>query len=470
MTKKQKLKYILYGVWITLLSLFLLWLWIVFIYKTTWFSEKWEQKIKELYNKKIKTIKIKIKQDKNLQNKINKQSFEIKKYNKHIMYIWVNDWIVYFDNIIDLSILLNSNNYPNKEVYNFTLKSFYIYCISKFWSLDLKVILQKFSWRDFINTLISNLIKQDKIKVNKNILNKLQNNLINKIDNQKKSLLNYLNNTSVEDKQEAFAKFKKHYQSLFWQVSNQFKKKLNNLNTNFCYYDFCWIKNKEIKTIYNYIKQSIYVDKDLQKYLFYYSKQFNISIKVPLSVLFIENIRIHTTYKWQFKRFLMYNTPKLSIMSKFSYWLFGIKLKSLDFIINNKYRWYLSSNKNYILKQITRAFYNYKNWKYTRKEWEDNNIIKYIRDSKKIQVYLFYKLLEEQIKMWKKQQNIDLRNRYWILATLWNIWGREKANKNVDTWWAILKFLWYNIRFWDLANKIINSLEMQKIIIDLKNI
>ncbi len=466
MNKKQKIKYILYGVWITFFFLFIIWLLVIYIYKITWFSEKWLIKINENYKKQFKLKKIKIKQD-NLQNKINKQNFEIKRYSKNVIYIWIKDWIVFFDNIIDLNVLFDANNYPNKDYYNFAIKSFYIYCINNFWNLDFKVILQKFNWKDFINTLIKDLSQQDKLKINKDILNKIQTSLINKINSKNIYLLNSLYNNS-NTKQDNFFKFKKQYQDLFSQTSKQFKENLESMDNNFCYYDFCWIKDKQIKKIYNYIKESIYVDKDLQKYLFYYSKQFNIDIRVPLSVLFIENTRIHTTYKWEFKRFLMYETPKLSIMSKFSYWLFGIKLKTLDFILNSQYRWNLNTKQNYILRQIARAFYDYKDWKYTRKEWEDDNIIKYIRDSKKIQVYLFYKLLNEQIKMRKKQQNIDLTNRYWILATLWNIWGRKKANKKVDTWWAIIKFLWYNIRFWDLANKIINSLEVKKIVIDLE--
>jgi len=157
-------------------------------------------------------------------------------------------------------------------------------------------------------------------------------------------------------------------------------------------------------------------------------------------------------------------------MSKFSYWLFWIKLNALNFIINNKYRWNLNNKQNIILRQITNKFYEYKDWKYIIKENQNDNIIKYIRNSKQVQVYLLYKLLSEQIKMRKKEQKKDISKDIGILATLWNIWGREKAHKNIDTWWAVLKFLWYKIRFGDLANKINNSLEFKKMIINLKQL
>ena len=494
---ERKLKYIF--IWIILILFFeVIWVWAWFyLYKKWILNDSWNdsvwllklnyKNIKKVendnfnneLNKNIKLLEIK---NNNFKNKIN-INFNEKTNNLNMKFS--DNWIKINKDLILLSTLYKI--FENKKYLIQALKLYMLkYNIKNIkdvkYELFTNYLRQKLFYTDTFKYYFNNIQKINKLINNSyfffnNFINKIKNN---EIRDNLKSYEYFLNNEKI---------LTNNINSF---ITNYLKYNLNNT----CYYKFCsytWSieinKNISFNKVYTYVKSAILRDEKVYKKIIFYWKQYWISPKVALSVIMIENIRQNVTYKWMFKRmWLKYKTPIVFVMTKFSYWLFWIKLNTLDRIINWKY---LTKNNKYII-YILKNFYDknknykpnhkstfiwsncyYKDYKkiclYKRKDNIDKKLIDYIVKNRNVQIILFYELLNQQIKIRKIKENINIRNNYWVLATLWNIWWFKKLNKNPDTWGSILNFYWTNIYFWDLANIIANSLELENMLIYMNN-
>jgi len=297
-------------------------------------------------------------------------------------------------------------------------------------------------------------LNNEQLKIIKFIINAWYRNTLNKDDkidlyNTIKVFL-YENNIKIKDKD--LINIVKDYENYLD----------NNLKIdNYCYYNFC--KNKKTLKYYNYVKKAIlYNQQNLRQYIKQVSNDLGQDPRLFYTILIIENVRMHTTYKWWFKQvFLKYKVPLLTVMTKFSYWPYGIKLVTLDKIINhfdiikNKVP---EKYKNFI-NYIKNSFYYYQNGKYKRKSNLDNIIIKNIKNYKNSTIILgiFFKIIDEYRKDIK-----DYRYNPGIKLTLWNIWKIKKWNKNRKFGGAYLNFWWKN--FGEIGQIIYYSLELEHII------
>ena len=393
-----------------------------FLYKKWFLNDKWNS---------LGIIKIKDSENIN----INADSFNLWNFQGNFQTwslikekIEVENWKIILNKevkIIDVLIYNTEKNIKDQEIKKF-LEYFFIINYNKFSKENLKPIIKKLANTLFYQEKIS--LKQDdikriieKINIDNFDINKMNKEEFNKII---KSVLN--KKISIEEIKE--------------------------------YYNFA--QNK----YFAYIMDAIQKDEKTRYFLKKYSEIYKIDYRIAIAVILIENMRMFSTYKGVFKQvFAWLKIPKLTVMSKFSYGMFGIKLITVDFIVNNSWK---DENISWLYK-----YYVFKNWKYYRKKWEDNNLIKEIVNSKEKQVILFYKLLhiekkrrkEKWIDFDKIQEEEFITNIPWVLGTIWNIWWRTTPKKDYDTGWSVLKFLWEPIYFGDLVNTIYFSLVLDLI-------
>lgn len=500
--KRRIFKYIIIWFFLSFISEIIFWLIVSFLYikwyilKDKWENKLWVIQIKDNFNNKVDffsswtNIKVfgtkKILKTKYIS--IDKNGSKIKiSYSRNIEFN---------TNILLLSIL--NDSILDKD---FFIKTLRLYIKEN----NIKKITN-INFNNFLLFFNEKLFFADKLKDNKyfnNIkeINNLEKNIYLKYDLIFKKLNTYwyikkLSKNTEYNKFINYSNFVKDINTRLLWLNNSIKKYNDN---NYCFYNFCWYTwniiwgKYNLKYIYNYIKNAILKDKNMNKYILKYWKEYWISPKVAYSVIIIENTRHNTTYKWIFKNFLVkYKIPEIVIMSKFSYWIFWIKLNAMDKIIN----WYYLNRKNKYINYILNNFYeinkNYNLWDkdFVNKEWlqcfrsnvnkkteclynrrtdKDAELINYIVKHKEVQIMLFFEFMNQQIKN-REAHWINIRNKYWILVTLWNIWWYKKPHKDYDTWWAILNIYWKKMYVWDIAKIISNSIELEKMILDIKDI
>jgi len=476
-------KYLIWAIAIILIEIFLWWT-VFYLYDKWFFNDKWENKIWLL----------KINENQTDNENISIKEINLKKINENLnssflikyFYSWDSITVKYFNEFqLNKNHLLYyflikefTNNFQDKEKEKFLKKLLILFNHTGNWENNL---IELNNYLEFLKYFEKKLYYQEKFKdyfQNKWKFLKLANN-INK---------NYYQFFKKIKDFKSFSNSKKQYKKYLGKINEFLNIETNN---NYCYNEFCYytwqiVWNYKFNQIYNYVENAILSDINLINSLKYYWNLYDINYKIPLTVLIIENLRHHTTYKGYFKKFFAWlPIPKLSVMTKFSYWLFWLKLKTLNDIINSKY---LFDNKT--LSKIRNKFYikndDYKYWekywiykffdenkkeyvyKYKIKDSEKDNLIDYLVKNKNLQIELFNIFLKQQI-LYRKSYWIDISQNVWILTTLWNLWGNRKPHKNPETWWSELSFLSYKIYFWDLANLIYNSTEMDKIEIILNS-
>lgn len=229
-----------------------------------------------------------------------------------------------------------------------------------------------------------------------------------------------------------------------------------------CYYSFC----KENENVYGYVKQAMIKDTELQQQLLVAKKDW-VSPKFYLTILLIENIRMHTQYKAAFKSvFLKYGSPRLAVMSKFSYWKYGTKVNFITQLINNNYKnGSIFSIWDYpVLKTLKDTYY----WKDKNGTWHPKNegtIVSWLVSNKQAQTDIISAFFKMAQKGWLTQ-GVDLwkAENAWVLLTLYNIGKLGEPKPNPELWGATLQFINQKYNFWQLANVIYNSLELDDIV------
>lgn len=253
----------------------------------------------------------------------------------------------------------------------------------------------------------------------------------------------------------------------------EMKKSKSNANGNWvvinpCFYTFCSWNNHDI---YAYVKKAMIKDDELKAQLEVARKDW-ISPKFYLTILLIENVRMHTQYKQNFKNmFLKYASPKLAVMSQFSYGKYGTKVNFITRLINANYGTdtLFSIWDFHVLKEIKDNFYTQnpttKQW-YTKNEWV---VAEWLIKNKQAQTDIISAFFKMAAQGWKTK-NIDLwkRENAGILLTLYNLWRLWEPKTNPELWWATLDFTPQRYNFGQLANVIYNSLELDDIMQQMK--
>lgn len=292
----------------------------------------------------------------------------------------------------------------------------------------------------------------DKRSIDYDYIQKLTDETKNSMSSN--DLIVYINNK----KKEIFENMKITHQWVDW-----------NLNISTCFYKFCSEKQEE----YNYIKKAIIADTNYLNILWNVKNRDWLDPKIFLTIITIENLRMHSQYKWRFKAvFLKYRTPLLANMSQMSYWMYWTKANFVHRLVNtNFWNTIFTVENDETLKFLKDNFFYY-NQKSKQYEYSNTNkFIDYLIAHKDLQsdiVAIFMKMARQ----WRLTKDIDFykRENLWYMLTLYNIWKLWEPKTNPELWWATLDFLSTKYNFWELANIVFNSLEMLDIEQWIKNI
>lgn len=228
-----------------------------------------------------------------------------------------------------------------------------------------------------------------------------------------------------------------------------------------CFYSFC----KENEQVYAYVKKAMINDTELKNQLLV-AKKDGVSPKFYLTILLIENIRMHTQYKGAFKSvFMKYASPKLAVMSKFSYGKYGTKVNFITQLMNNNYKEnsIFSIGDFPVLKELKDSYY----WQDKNGLWhpkKESTIIEWLVNNKQAQTDIISAFFKMAQKGWSTK-GVDLwkAENAGILLTLYNIGKLGEPKENPELWGATLQFVNQKYNFWQLANVIYNSLELDDI-------
>ena len=257
----------------------------------------------------------------------------------------------------------------------------------------------------------------------------------------------------------------------YYQKREEVKKALIDMKTkngkvviDTCFYKFCW-QNNELKQVYWYVKKAMIADKELTEQL-KVARKDGVSPKFYLTILLIENTRMHTQYKQNFKNlFLKYSSPKLAVMSQFSFGKYGTKVNFITNLINNNYTdgSIFAIGDFPVLKHLKDTYY-LKNANWTWYPRNQGDVVEWLIKDKQGQtdiISAFFKMAAQ----WWKLKNVDLwkAENAGILLTLYNIGKLWEPKVNPELWWAMLNFTNPAYNFGQLANIIYNSLELDDI-------
>lgn len=224
------------------------------------------------------------------------------------------------------------------------------------------------------------------------------------------------------------------------------------------YYDTInWWNNKDIKdyfaftetNAFEYIWNQLVIDED-NKYsdiIKWASKKFDIDEDIIRSVIFTEQLRWLTTYRWIFKNLVAWN-KYLMVMSQFSYGLWWVKEKSA-IEIEDRYK---TNNAN-IYNEIF--------------AYQDSKNIYYQRISRLTSVNDYYyqiMYIAGLLAMYRDQRATEWYNisdKIWILTTLYNI-GYKQPNDKPEIWGANIKVNWDSFSFGKLSTSIFYIIKANK--------
>ena len=187
-------------------------------------------------------------------------------------------------------------------------------------------------------------------------------------------------------------------------------------------------KNHNFTHVLNKILEKKYMD-----YIDFYSKELNIDKKLIISVISSEQIRFLTTYRGQAKQIIK-NNKALRSFTKFSYWLGWIKVNTFKKI--NKW-----------MKEYNPELYN----KYFKKyDWINDVKIKEVLENNDTWIlyitWLIYAIEQKWDKAW-----YSLKNKPWVIITLYNMGNNKKPHDNPDLWGSIIRINEkYKYYFWEI--------------------
>jgi len=275
------------------------------------------------------------------------------------------------------------------------------------------------------------------------IINNKDINIETTIDDLRFLIQNFYLDKEYANKQlkNTLEKIKKSDRDWIIQILNQIEKEYNDIlntsNTNNIRNNFEFTNIEA----FEYVRNQLVIDAK-NRYadtITSASKKFNIDEDIIRAVIFTEQLRWFTTYRWIFKS-LVASNKYLMIMSQFSYGLWGIKEKSA-IEIENRYK---ISNEN-LYNEI---------FKYP----EEKNIYSQ-RISRLTSVNDYYYQImyvawciamyrDQRIQQW-----YDIWDKIWIMTTLYNI-GYKKPNNKPEVWWANIKINWQSLSFWKISTSI----------------
>jgi len=170
------------------------------------------------------------------------------------------------------------------------------------------------------------------------------------------------------------------------------------------------------------------------------------------STIMIEQLRGTMTNRGFFKQMVKNNI--LQSFTDFSLWIWWMKISTALEI--EKY-----------LKYPTSEFYLWKKYETILDDVQYNkNLSLQKKLTENINYYHQYLYTWLAIKMIKKQwmdKWYDLNNKFWIIATIYNLWlNKSKPNWYPKIWWAEIFIDWKKWYFWELWEKIWISLQKYK--------
>jgi len=207
--------------------------------------------------------------------------------------------------------------------------------------------------------------------------------------------------------------------------------------------------NKKSQLVNNiFIKNNIlandkvqYVLKKLHNDKYYWnikkvSKIFDLDERLITSTIWVEQIRFLLTSRWYAKSLIKQNTY-LTNFSKFSYWLWGVKVptarKIQEWIKKNDIDIY---NK-YFVSDI---------------DLTNSQLIDKLENHFGGTLYV-WALISNIQKRWNKAW-MSLKQKPWIVITLYNMWNPNKKNphKTPDMWGSVLNINWNKLYFWEVGH------------------
>jgi len=433
-TFKQKFFYVFSWIWIALLLELFFWFILIWLYQKWFFDDKWWSWDVNLLNisglniswLNSLNINFSITEDMNWKgiifdndnNWVFEISFPFTKYKK----------LKIDKNLVDFMIVKDYFTKTNTWLVDFTVSYMFLHNFE----FDVKTFLRYLSSVDTQNVDINWLISNYKLGFEK-FHWLIYSWTFNEIST-------YYNNLSSD-----YLKF----------INSYPKDKLST-----CYYIYC----EQTKEIYDYVKWWILYDTWLWIINSELEKKYWVDKRFLYSIIMVENMRMHTTFKWNFKQLLIWaGIPILPVMNQFSYGLYGFKIKVLTMMVNS------FDDKNSIFYVWENEFLSYIRSKYYAKStnwynlvWDESKLIDFIVNDKKVQSEIVTLFLLQQIKAWKTL-NIDLNRNPWILLTLYNLWTFKNPHKWPQIWWSIIRLWNKDYLFGELWQRFFYSLEMKNV-------
>lgn len=261
--------------------------------------------------------------------------------------------------------------------------------------------------------------------------------LLNKIDEQKakKIILNY---------QTVFDKVKKNLET--------YKKKWN--------YDILADKlkntevslDKSISKISKNIPDKIYNNQDFFKnenVIFVISKLYDkkyynniekiaeiydIDEKKIISSIAVEQLRYLSTQRW-YAKYLIQSSPYLTTFSKFSYWLWWVKVETAREIQESVKKYNKEIYEKYFAKDSMKT---------------DEELIEVLKDD--FWWFLYTGWLIFSIEQRWKTAGFDISNKPWVVTTLYNMWNPDDKipNSSPKIGGSLIAVNWKDMYFWEI--------------------
>lgn len=191
-----------------------------------------------------------------------------------------------------------------------------------------------------------------------------------------------------------------------------------------------WIPSKFTKDPnFNYMIEGIKNDKTTIKHAQEIADRIGIEYQLTLAWILTEQVRYALTERWEMKKFLTW-VPMLLYLTKFSYWIGGIKSFTAEKIRNDsRVYWYGDELK----------VHNKISWE----EWWKRILI-----DKYWQVAYPSYLIKNIITRWEKEWH-SIAKKPGIIITLYNFWNTEnkKPNANPKVGWADININWQTYNF-----------------------
>jgi hypothetical protein len=183
-----------------------------------------------------------------------------------------------------------------------------------------------------------------------------------------------------------------------------------------------------------YVLDKLLNDKTYNASIIKVSEDLNIDKKLLISSIWVEQIRYMTTVRWYAKNLIKSN-KYLTNFSKFSYWIWWIKLLTARRIQGNMKKYNLDLYNKYFIKDV----------------WvRDATLIKILTNKYKWTLYS-WALISNIQDRWEKEW-FPLEHKPWVIITLYNMWNviKKVPHSTPDLWWSLISIDWKSMYFWEI--------------------